>query len=231
LPGTLVTPLVAANCLHPRNGLRSILALWRAPERLAISPRWRQATPAMIDVAVFGEAALVAARRGDDGRPVPLALGRVVAPRGASDGVLVAELSRSNAGTLAVRGPMMPKAAFPPGAERGSLPYFRLASDGSADTGCLCRRGDDGSVMVTGSAPGLVNVGGYRFAMSELQDLVRRAGGEVELTALPDAILGQRLAGTAPAPEVVRKALAEIGVNPLLADAFRARHDSHADAA
>ena len=59
--------------------------------------------------------------------------------------------------------------------------------------------------------------------LSELEHTVRRAGDNAALTALPDAVAGHRLAGISDAAEDVRATLAEIGVNPLLTDAFRDR--------
>ena len=47
----------------PIAGPASIIAAWRAPERLATSPAWRVSGVALIDVAIFGEAALAPARR------------------------------------------------------------------------------------------------------------------------------------------------------------------------
>jgi hypothetical protein len=40
---------------------------------------------------------------------------------------------------------------------------------------------------------------------------------------LPDALAGHRLAGTARDQECLRAALRDLGVNPLLIDAFRTR--------
>ena len=74
---------------------------------------------------------------------------------------------------------------------------------------------------MTAPPPGIVSVGGYRFVLSELEELVRRADGGAFITALPDALAGHRLAGISGAGGDVRAALAELGVNPLLADAFR----------
>ncbi len=75
---------------------------------------------------------------------------------------------------------------------------------------------------MTGPPPGVVSVGGYRFVLSELEDLVRRANGGAFVTALPDALAGHRLAGISGGDGDVRAALAGLGVNPLVADAFRA---------
>jgi hypothetical protein len=224
LPGPLIARLAEGGYLDARDGLKNVLALWRAPERLPASPAWRQPLPVLIDVQAFGEAALIAARRGDNGRPAPIAVGRLSAPRGAANGVHVAELVRSDAGTVALRSPMIPCAPFPPGAERGALPYFKVGPDGTFDTGYTCRFDTHTRTMVvTGPPAGIVGVGGYRFVMSELQELVGRAGGNAVLAAFPDSLAGQRLAGTADDRTAVQNALARFGANPLVVAAFRGR--------
>ncbi len=116
-----------------------VIAAWRSPERLAMSPIWREPNTVLVDVSLFGEAALVAARRGASGTPSALRLGPVVAPRDGERGVAVAELLRNDAGTLAVRGPMVPHHSFPPGIERSGLPYFQVGRGGVVETGYACR--------------------------------------------------------------------------------------------
>ena len=61
------------------------------------------------------------------------------------------------------------------------------------------------------------------FVLHDIEQLVRRANEGALLTALPDAVAGHRLAGICDEAEDVRTALTEIGVNPLLTDAFRDR--------
>jgi hypothetical protein len=119
---------------------------------------------------------------------------------------------------------MVPRFPFPPGAERGSAPYLNIGTDGLVDTGYTCRIDTDTqAVVVTGPPPGIVSFGGYRFVLRELQDLLDRVGNDSTLTALPDALGGQRLAGTAPDRDRVRAELTGLGVNPLIVDAFRER--------
>ncbi len=56
-----LAPLAEAGCLGGTD--KTIVALWRSPERLAASAAWRgEAT--LVDVASFGEIGLLAARRG-----------------------------------------------------------------------------------------------------------------------------------------------------------------------
>jgi hypothetical protein len=66
------------------NAAPTILALWRAPEQLAGAVAWR-GDAALIDVASFGEIGLLPARRGPDGRPVPISHGAVAPPRGTAN--------------------------------------------------------------------------------------------------------------------------------------------------
>ena len=218
LPGPALAPLAEAGRLDA--GVKTIAALWRAPERLAVDPRW-PGEAALVDVASFGETGLVASRRACDGLPAPIPHGSVGAPRGAAGAVTVAETARTRLGTLALRGPMMPQ-PFPPGAEAGGAP------DGFLDTGYTCRLEGDG-LTVTGPPGGVLAVGGYRFSQQSLDAELASIDPAATLMAVPHGILGQRLAGAAPDPLAARAALHERGVNPLIADAFRA--PDQADAA
>jgi len=221
VPGTMAPALVEAGLLS-QDTLKTVLALWRAPERLATTPSWRHPHARLVDLLTFGEVALLASRRDVIGRPDPLPAGDVMAPRGSAGAVLIAEVARSPAGTLALRGPMVPRHAFPPGAERLAAPHLKADFRGFVDTGYSCRHNHDGDTfVVTGPPPGLVTVGGYRFVMSDVEDTVRRAQDEARVTALPDALAGHRLAGIAADLDRTQAALAGSGVNPLLAGAFR----------
>jgi hypothetical protein len=146
----------------------------------------------------------------------------VFAPRGPKSAVVVAEIAPTANSTVALRGPMVPRAAFPPGAERGGLPHFKIGTSGFVDTGYPCRI--DSPMIVTGPPPGIISFGGYRFVERELHDLVARPeNGAGSLAVLPDALAGHRLAGTAADRARVQQSLAKLGANPLLVDAFRDR--------
>jgi hypothetical protein len=174
-------------------------------------------------VPVFGEIGLYAARRGTGGKPAPIGFGRIMAPRGAPNGVLTVETVRTDAGTVAIRGPMVPRYAFPPGVEGSDVPHLKAGSNGLFDTGYTCEVDRDGRTMVvTGPPAGIVTIGGYRFVARELQDHAVWAGSET-LAALPDLFLGQRLAGSAASAHAVREALIGLGLNPLVIAAFRDR--------
>ena len=223
VPGALAARIAQAGLLqHP--GLHSILALWRAPERLAIGSPWQHSEAALIDVLAFGETALIAGRRDAEGRPAGIPLGPVTAPYGDHDAESVLETMVTETGTLALRGPMVPRHAFPPGAERTPMPCFKPDARGFVDTLYPCRPDpDSGEGAITGPPPGIVSVGGYRFRSDQLQDLVSRTAGEAVLTALPDALAGHRLAGHAADRAALRQALDGLGVNPLVSGAFADR--------
>jgi AMP-binding enzyme len=203
----------------------SVIAAWRAPERLATSAAWRHADTQLIDVAIFGEAGFVPARRGESGKPDALPAGAILAPRGSGDGVTVAELIRTDAGTVALRGPMVPHHAFPPGIETSGLPCFEIDRESLVDTGYTCRLdATTAAIIVTGPPSGIVGVGGYRFPLQDLQGIVAEVDGGATIAALPDPLTGQRLIGTTTDRDTMRAALNRAGVNPLVAAAFRDRN-------
>ena len=202
----------------------NVVAAWRAPERIATSPVWRERDTALVDVAVFGEAGLVAARRGPNGRAAPIPFGAVAAPRGSTGAVVVAEVLRTAASTVALRGPMVPRHAFPPGIERSGLPHFKIDRFGLVDTGYTCRVDPATKAMiVTGPPSGIVGVGCYRFPLHELDEAVGKIDSTATVTALPDPLVGQRLVGQAARRDMVQAALNAVGINPLVAAAFRDR--------
>jgi AMP-binding enzyme len=225
VPGPVAFRLAAASAFAVQ-GPASIVAAWRAPERLATSPAWRESDILLVDVPIFGEAGLVPARRGAGGRPSPMPAGPVTAPHGDADGVVVAELIRTDAGTVAVRGPMVPHHSFPPGIENSGLPHFKVGPRGLVDSGYTCRLDSvTNAIVVTGPPSGIVSVGGYRFPLHDLQEVVARVDGGAKVAALPDPIIGQRLIGNAADRGAMQAALDLVGVNPLIIAAFRHRSD------
>jgi hypothetical protein len=77
-------------------------------------------------------------------------------------------------------------------------------------------------MVLTAPPPGVVGVGGCRFLLHELQDLVSAIeDGGGRLVAMPDTLTGQRLVGTAADRDAVRTALGKLGASALLIDAFR----------
>jgi hypothetical protein len=220
VPDAVAFPLAATGLFaeaHPA----SIIATWRAPERLATSAAWSVSGVALIDVALFGEVALVPARRRGDGGPSPMPLGPLLAPHDAADGIVVAEVGRTDAGTMAVRGPMVPQHAFPPGIEDSGLPHIKMGERGLVDTGYTCRFDvDKKALVVTGPPAGMIRVGGYRLPLQDLRGLVGGIDAGAKLGVLPHAVIGQRLFGTAADRAATQAALRAAGVNPLIVAAF-----------
>jgi hypothetical protein len=229
LPGPLVAPLSEAGALAAGPRLGSVIAVWPAPDRLLRAPVWQNSTTDLVDVQAFGEIGLVAARRGPGGAPGVVAFGPVAVPRGTKGGVIVGEVRGTAGGTISMRGPMVPRLPFPPGVEQTNLPQLKAAAGGFVDTRFACRNDQDHSPMVaTAPPPGTVSVGGYRFMMRDLQDLIAEVDAEATLVAVPDITMGHRLAGSSSDLAGVRKALAGRGVNPLLINAFREIHGASA---
>jgi len=212
VPGRALTPLAGAGLLGPP--LKTILALWRAPERLAAARPWK-GDAALVDVASFGEVGLLPARRGPDGLALPIPLGTVTTPRGAAGALAAIETARGKTGTLTLRGPMVPP--------------LSPDADGFVDTGFPCQFAPDGaSLTVTGSPAGLSAVGFYRFRQREIDAAVADADADAVIAALPDAALGLRLAGSARDPAAIAAELRARGVNSLIAGAFRPRGKANA---
>ena len=178
----------------------------------------------------FGETAVICGRRSASGEPADIPLGIGFAPHEAGDAVAVIETMMTQTGTLAMRGAMVPRHPFPPGAERTPfVACFNPDARGFVDTHYACRADRDNAVVqVTGPPPGIVSVGGYRFRQDELQALAAATGSEAVLTALPDALAGHRLAGHAADRDAVRQALDAQGVNPLIGGAFLQRRKAEA---
>ncbi|HZL40298.1 MAG TPA: class I adenylate-forming enzyme family protein [Pseudolabrys sp.] len=145
LPGPVLTAIANAGLLDT---IKTVVALWRTPEALANARPW-QGEAAIVDVICQGETELRAARRANDGLPVPI----------------------------------------PP----------------------------------TPSSAGITVVGGYRFRQSDIDAAVAAADPAAIIAALPDALLGQRLAGSARDNLAVAAHLQAQGSNALVAGAFRRR--------
>jgi hypothetical protein len=204
-----------------RMALRHVIGLWRAPEQVGSSPEWPVEQAALTDVYLFGEAGLFAACRTDDGAPNPVLPGPQRAPRDAEDASITGEILLTPKATLALRGPMIPVAAYAPSVAPGNSMAAPLDH---VDTGYAARLDrTTGALCITAPPSGIMAVGGYRFLAHDLQEWAKRLGQGALLTALPDRLSGHRLAGRAQDNARAREAFSELGLNPLMSEAFRDR--------
>jgi hypothetical protein len=204
--------------------LRNVIGLWRSPEQVASSANWSARQATLTDVYLFGEAGLFGARRtAEDGSPALIKPGPHGAPRELPGTSIAGEILLTPRGTLGLRGPMVPVAAYappPPSSESLIAPPPRDFVD--TDYAARLDRAT-GGLNITAPPSGIMAVGGYRFLSEDLQEWARRLGQGALLTALPDRLSGHRLAGRAMDNARARGALGELGLNPLMVDAFRDR--------
>jgi hypothetical protein len=222
-PAPLALRLAEAGMLSRMPALRHVIGLWRAPEQVASSPEWPAEQAALTDVYLFGEVGLFAARRADDGAPNPILPGPQRAPRDAEDASITGDILLTPKATLALRGPMIPVAAYAPSALSGNSLTAPPPLD-HVDTGYAARLDRaTGALCITAPPSGIMAVGGYRFLAHDLQEWAKRLGQGALLTALPDRLSGHRLAGRAQDNARAREAFSELGLNPLMSEAFRDR--------
>jgi hypothetical protein len=203
--------------------LRNVIGLWRAPEQVASSPPWTSQRAALTDVYLFGEAGLFGARRMADGIPAPIMPGPHGAPREVPGSSIAGEILLTPKGTLGLRGPMVTPAAYaPPPPPADSLVAQPPRDFVDTDYAARLDR-TSGAICITAPPSGIMAVGGYRFLSHDLQEWAKRLGQGALLTALPDRLSGHRLAGRAQDNARARAALTELGLNPLMVEAFRDR--------
>ncbi|MGV7216775.1 AMP-binding protein [Bradyrhizobium sp. UFLA05-112] len=223
VPAPLASRLGEADLAARMPGLRNVIGLWRAPEQVAASDAWIAPHAPLTDVYLFGEAGLFGVRRGEDGMPVPVMPGPHGAPREQSGSSVAGEILLTPKGTLGLRGPMVPIAAYAPPQPLGDTLSAQPPRD-YVDTGYAARLDrPSGAICITAPPSGIMAVGGYRFLSNDLQEWARRLGQGALLTALPDRLSGHRLAGRAQDNARAREALGELGLNPLMVEAFRDR--------
>jgi hypothetical protein len=203
--------------------LRNVIGLWRAPEQVASSPLWTTEQAVLTDVYLFGEAGLFSARRAADGAPAPILPGPHGAPRDVPGSSIAGEIFLTPRGTLALRGPMVTPAAYVPAAAARDSLVAQPPRD-YVDTDYVARLDrSTGAICINAPPSGVMAVGGYRFLSQDLQQWAKRLGQGALLTALPDRLSGHRLAGRAQDNARAREALTQLGLNPLMVEAFRDR--------
>jgi hypothetical protein len=227
-PAQLALRLAEIDMASRLPGLRNVIGLWRAPEQVASSAAWITEQAILTDVYLFGEAGLFGARRtADDGAPAPILPGPHSAPREVQGSSIAGEILLTPRGTLALRGPMVTPAAYAPAPPASDSLAAQPPRD-YVDTDYAARLNrSTGAICITAPPSGIMAVGGYRFLSGDLQEWARRLGQGALLTALPDRLSGHRLAGRAQDNARAREALGELGLNPLMVEAFRDRASSN----
>ena len=203
--------------------LCNLIGLWRAPEQVASGPLWTTEQAVLTDIYLFGEAGLFSARRAADGAPAPILPGPHCAPHDVPGSSIAGEIFLTSRGTLALRGPMVAPMAYAPAPPSRDSLVAQPPRD-YVDTEYAARLDrSTGAICITAPPSGVMAVGGYRFLSQDLQQWAKRLGQGALLTALPDRLSGHRLAGRAQDNARAREALAELGLNPLMVEAFRDR--------
>jgi hypothetical protein len=222
-PAPLALRLGEAGAFAGAAALAQVIGVWRTPEQVAASAAWSGAQR-FSDLYAFGEAGLFAVPRDDEGAAAAVLPGSPL--RRGNGSAAAGEAFITKAGTLGLRGAMIPVAAYaaPRRPREGLAP--QAASD-HVDTGYAARLDRrTGAICITAPPSGVVNVGGYRFLANDLNDWAQRLPQGGMLTALPDRVSGHRLAGRASDNARARAALAQLGLNPLMTEAFRDRTGS-----
>jgi len=216
-PAELALRMSESSAIDAQPSLRHVIGLWRTPERVAASPDWKAKSAALTDVYLFAEMGLFALNRQNDGAAAPVTLTH-------QDAARAGELLLTPKGTLGLRGPMVTLAAYRPLPKADASLMTAEPSVDYVDTGYPAKReGQNGQITLTGTPAGIANVGGYRFREDDLEQWARRLAPGTVMMALPDPMNGFRLAGRSSENARARGALAELGLNPLMTEAFRQR--------
>lgn len=221
-PAPLVQRLADSGMLARTPTLRHVAGMWRSPEQVAASALWTSDQAVLTDFYLFGEAGLFGARRGPDGAPQMISPGPHGAPRAVASSAIAGEIVLTPKATLGLRGPMVPVLAYTAALDVNNS----LSADNPdyVDTGYAARVDrSNAALCITAPPTGIVSVGGYRFRAQDLNEWGKRLGQNTMLTALPDRLCGYRLAGRASNNARARDALTELGLNPLMTEAFRER--------
>ncbi len=231
-PAQLALRLDELDLAERMPSLRHVIGLWRAPEQVASSAAWSSQQASLTDVYLFGEAGLFGARRNaEDGSPARIKPGPHGAPRELPGSSIAGEILLTPRGTLGLRGPMVPVAAYaPPPPPSDSMIAAPPRDFVDTDYAARLDRASGAiniAIHITAPPSGIMAVGGYRFLAHDLQEWARRLGQGALLTALPDRLSGHRLAGRAHDNARARDALSELGLNPLMVEAFRDRSSAN----
>lgn len=229
VPGPIMKRLAESGLLDNLSA-RTLLGVWRTPERLVPGGVVAIAGVKIVDLLSFGEIGLFALPRGAEGSPEAIPAGHV-GPAGAGRSVFVMT-GRCENGTLGLGGPLVSAEPYRAASRRADNAAPAATSRDLVDTGYPCRLDKlTNRFLIDGPPAGMISVGGYRFVARELNELMARFENGAAVAALPDVISGHRLAGVGADRPVLREALLALGANPLIAASFRERKGARTTAA
>ncbi len=215
LPAAAAAAIVSAP-LARRPALRHLALFSRRPVE---TEPFAEAVAEGLAVDVFlgiGETAVARALRDGAGA---IMLGPDTHTSGSGQSPVLIESRVGPEGRLALRGAMVPRAAFPPGTENGLPPFWSVDEDGFRDTGLPAAADKARKSLSIGSRePGVVSIGGRRFSEAALRAAYVEAGGEIAPVIRPDPLLGDRVSGVVGAGRAIAGLagrLLETGVTPL----------------
>jgi acyl-CoA synthetase (AMP-forming)/AMP-acid ligase II len=215
LPAAAAAAIVSAP-LARRPSLRHLALFSRRPVE---TEAFAEAVAEGLAVDVFlgiGETAVARALKDGAGA---IMLGPDTHTSGSGQSPVLVESRVGAEGRLELRGAMVPRVAFPPGAENGVPPYWSVDEDGFRDTGLPAAADKARKSLSIGSRePGVVSIGGRRFAEAALRAAYVEAGGEIAPVIRPDPLLGDRVSGVVGDGRAIAGLagrLIETGVTPL----------------
>lgn len=169
----------------------------------------------VVDLYVFGESGLVPIGREHGSAPSPIPLGPIFAPSSSESGTIVLE-TRADKGEVLLRGPMVPRAAFPAAARPSGLPFDQ---DGFLRSGFRCRSDGNGSVIIDGGPDRVATVGALRFGLDDLERRLATAFSDIKVRTESDPLLGDRLRIETDSPFAAAAAIQAAGHSPLVVGA------------
>lgn len=191
-----ILPAAFAGCLegHAAPSLRHVLLVARRSSEVAAAALLRPPGVVVDTLLAAGEAGVVRTLLAE-GMPAIRAGGDSFATSAGQAPVLV-EARAGKDGQLELAGAMVPRAAFPPGAERMRGPSWSVDAAGFHACGLAATAIPNASALAIGeSEPGIVAIGGRRFPESDIRAAYAEAGGEIAPVIRADPVLGQRVAG------------------------------------
>ncbi len=180
LPGSLAGRLAEAEIFEPPHcAERSFWPSGARPSACRSARSWHAARRDADRCSDFRRDRACAPRTASTAGRRSIPSGKVRAPHGKPGAVIVADIARTPGRHDQLRRADGAASCRSRRRTTSFASYFRSGDDGTLDTGYPCRAEPQASALaVTGPPAGLVAVGGYRFAIRDVQNLVAQADQE-----------------------------------------------------